>query len=744
MAGPAFFADPSRASSPSYLWEIPGKPLVVRISLELVERLEREVVESFRSANARGSEIGGLLLGTVHGNNPSEVSIQDYELVPCDYSRGPLYRLAPPDVERLERAVEQRSANAGMRVAGVFRSHARKGLSLDADDVAIFTKLFPNMYQVALLVKPFATKPTLGGIFIREEGAFRTESSYKEFLFRKSELERNSPAVATLKTGEKAPAATTGTMLRPEPPLSRTTTRAQIVPIASRREVVSPPVQAAAAVPEPAPEVPPVSPRALSTDPAPAVIPTGAAAAAAQLSPALSETQTFEQPQPVAPADRKPASRSVPETADWVESFDFEKLLREGQEKAHLTESPHRLIDPKPAVAETAAPPMSAPAARAVPEMVAPVLPVPSDLELPEPSELVSDDAASVKLKSPKLMWIAGGTAAALMILSGLLFFPGIHRTKRAATASALDTSTMSLRVERSAGELLLTWNRDADAIRGATHAVLSISDGDRHEAVDLDLAQLRNGSIVYSPSSLDIVFQLTVTGKNASQTQSESVRVLRTPRPSPMPETPPASPSKPVPSRSGANAPAAQILPATEETAGDQAKPPNEVRRQFQTDSLASRLRQPRASDLPDAPGIPSGQQPQQVLLPGNFSAPPPPATPAPVAPPPAPAPASVAAVPATQPKVGGQVKEAQVLTQTSPEYPLAARQARVQGSVIVLAVVGADGRIKSAKALSGPPLLQNPAAAAVRQWLYKPATLNGIPVESETRIELNFTLQH
>jgi protein TonB len=82
--------------------------------------------------------------------------------------------------------------------------------------------------------------------------------------------------------------------------------------------------------------------------------------------------------------------------------------------------------------------------------------------------------------------------------------------------------------------------------------------------------------------------------------------------------------------------------------------------------------------------------------------------------------------------------------LTQTNPDYPLAARQARVQGSVVIAAVVGADGHIKSAKAVSGPPLLQNPAISAVKQWTYKPATLNGIPVESETRIELNFTLQH
>jgi protein TonB len=333
-------------------------------------------------------------------------------------------------------------------------------------------------------------------------------------------------------------------------------------------------------------------------------------------------------------------------------------------------------------------------------------------------------------------MWIAGGSAAALIILSGLLVFPGLHRTKRNAPVAAADGSTMALRVERSAGELLLTWNRDSDPIRGATHAVLSIADGERHESVDLDLAQLRNGSIVYSPSSSDIVFQLAVTGKNSAQTQSESVRVLRT-RPSPMPEPPSSSPSKPVsPRTTGGSVPPPP--PATVEEIGEQARS-GEPLRPFQPDSLASRLRQQRLTDLPDAPGLNmGGTQFQPVPLPVNPTAP--------VPPPPPPPPVQVTAPPPVppQPKVGGQVREAQILTQTSPDYPLAARQARVQGSVVISAVVGADGHIKSAKAISGPPLLQNPATAAVKQWTYKPATLNGIPVESETRIELNFTLQH
>jgi protein TonB len=62
----------------------------------------------------------------------------------------------------------------------------------------------------------------------------------------------------------------------------------------------------------------------------------------------------------------------------------------------------------------------------------------------------------------------------------------------------------------------------------------------------------------------------------------------------------------------------------------------------------------------------------------------------------------------------------------------------------VVVTALVGTDGRVKSAKATSGPLVLQNAATAAVRQWTYRPALLNGSPVESETRVELKFTLEH
>ena len=115
------------------------------------------------------------------------VSIADYDFIACDYSRGPLYRLSDADMGRFEQAIQQRPA-AGRGVAGFFRSHTRKGISLDADDLAFFQARFREPHHVALLVRPFATKASTAGLFIWENGKVNGDASYLEFPFRSSEL----------------------------------------------------------------------------------------------------------------------------------------------------------------------------------------------------------------------------------------------------------------------------------------------------------------------------------------------------------------------------------------------------------------------------------------------------------------------------------------------------------------------------------------------------------------------------
>jgi len=75
-------------------------------------------------------------------------------------------------------------------------------------------------------------------------------------------------------------------------------------------------------------------------------------------------------------------------------------------------------------------------------------------------------------------------------------------------------------------------------------------------------------------------------------------------------------------------------------------------------------------------------------------------------------------------------------------PNYPALARSARVQGSVVLRAVISRAGTIENLQVLSGHPLLTSAAIDAVRQWRYRPYILNGEPVEVETQVTVNFLL--
>ena len=75
-------------------------------------------------------------------------------------------------------------------------------------------------------------------------------------------------------------------------------------------------------------------------------------------------------------------------------------------------------------------------------------------------------------------------------------------------------------------------------------------------------------------------------------------------------------------------------------------------------------------------------------------------------------------------------------------PVYPPLARQARIQGTVVLHAVISKDGSIEGLTLVSGHPMLAPAAIDAVKQWKYKPYLLNGEPVEVDTEVMVNFTL--
>jgi protein TonB len=105
------------------------------------------------------------------------------------------------------------------------------------------------------------------------------------------------------------------------------------------------------------------------------------------------------------------------------------------------------------------------------------------------------------------------------------------------------------------------------------------------------------------------------------------------------------------------------------------------------------------------------------------------------------APPPPPKAAAP-TRIKQGGNVTAASIITQTRPVYPPLARQARIQGSVVLHAIIDKDGKVAQLEVVSGHPLLVQAALDAVREWRYKPTLLNGDPVEVDTTITVTFTM--
>jgi len=91
---------------------------------------------------------------------------------------------------------------------------------------------------------------------------------------------------------------------------------------------------------------------------------------------------------------------------------------------------------------------------------------------------------------------------------------------------------------------------------------------------------------------------------------------------------------------------------------------------------------------------------------------------------------------------RVASRVVEANLIHDVPPQYPPEAGRARLEGAVVLMAVIGQDGSVKDVRVESGLPILAQAAIDAVKQWRYKPYLIDGAPVEVDSRITINFTL--
>ncbi len=107
-----------------------------------------------------------------------------------------------------------------------------------------------------------------------------------------------------------------------------------------------------------------------------------------------------------------------------------------------------------------------------------------------------------------------------------------------------------------------------------------------------------------------------------------------------------------------------------------------------------------------------------------------------------------NLAAVPKLAPVTPQRVRISQGVTRgllvhrVEPTYPTLAKAARVQGTVVLTAIISKEGEIENLQLVEGHPMLVPAALSAVKQWRYKPYLLNGQPVEVETTITVTFNL--
>lgn len=211
------------------MWQLPGKPVVVHLHLDVIDRLSSEVMRGFGAVPKRGAEVGGVLLGTIaplENGSATIVRVEDFEPVACDYRRGPSYLFTGDDGAAFDEACArwQPDPSRPAHAVGYFRSHTRDGLSLGPEDVELMEHYFPSPSHIALLIKPFATKVSIASFFFREAGLFPSAAPL-EFPFRRREL-----------TGEDAPPRRS--MLERAP--RRREGRTDVRPVAPEEEIAEP------------------------------------------------------------------------------------------------------------------------------------------------------------------------------------------------------------------------------------------------------------------------------------------------------------------------------------------------------------------------------------------------------------------------------------------------------------------------------------------------------------------------
>lgn len=384
-----------------------------------------------------------------------------------------------------------------------------------------------------------------------------------------------------------------------------------------------------------------------------------------------------------------------------------------------------------PASASAASPAKASPAKASPPKAPAAVAAPAASPAASAPVTAAIVDESLATPRQPRVLYAIAGLL--VLVAAGLAFY--FLRGSSRGKVSLTPENTVSFAVESDANGLItLHWNAQSKPVTAAREAKLTIlEDQKAPRTVALNPAQLSMGRLYYESAAQRVEFHLEITettgavvaqsvaAQGSAPVQSAQDNAQQPDKPSPMPaddnskkpaadaETQPAE-EKPAPAPVRAFVPP----PVRQKTAGEGRL------------ILLEPAPDMRAGTTPSLPSAPLAGARVNVI-------PPPDAKPTAQTP---------AARPASRITVGGAVQQAMLIRTVKPLYTQVAKDARVEGTVKFSALIGKNGKVDNLKVLSGPLILQAPAAAAVRQWVYRPTLLDGQPVEVQTEIEIRFAL--
>jgi hypothetical protein len=166
-------------------WTAPqANAVAVEYSLVVIEEIRQAVTEGYQRFARGGIEVGGILFGTYDGKTIRILAVRE---IACEHARGPSFILSDKDRAVLAEQLERDRLDVrleGFQPVGFYVSHTRSDIFMQPADQETYEAFFPELWQVALVVKPGRAGVMRAGFFVREaDGTLKTDASYLDFNF---------------------------------------------------------------------------------------------------------------------------------------------------------------------------------------------------------------------------------------------------------------------------------------------------------------------------------------------------------------------------------------------------------------------------------------------------------------------------------------------------------------------------------------------------------------------------------